>query len=173
MKALETSRLIIDEMTRGDALFVLEILNDSDFIRYVADRGIRTEQQACDYLENRVMASYKEHGFGMAAVRLKATGEIIGMCGLIKRDSLKDVDIGYGFLPSSRGQGYACEAAEAVMAMGRREFGLRRIVAIIHPENKASRALAERIGMHLDSMICLAADEDEVCLYLTTSGSKA
>ena len=169
MKALHTARLTIDELTREDASFILGMLNDRDFIRYVADRGIRTEEQACEYLENKVMTSYKKHGFGMAAVRLKTTGETIGMCGLIKRDSLEDVDIGYGFLPRSRGQGYACEAVEAVMAMGRRDFGLSRIVAIIHPQNIASRALAERVGMHLDSMIRLTPEEEKICLYLGTS----
>ena len=169
MKALETSRLIIDEMTLADAWFVVEILNDGDFIQYVADRGIRTEEKACEYLQNKVMASYKEHGFGMAAVRLKATDKIIGMCGLIKRDSMEDVDIGYGFLPGARGRGYAREAAEAVLAMGREEFGLKRIAAIIHPDNRPSRALAEGVGMHLDSMIRLTPDDDEICLYLVTT----
>ncbi|MBE9540375.1 MAG: GNAT family N-acetyltransferase [Proteobacteria bacterium] len=166
MKALKTSRLIIDEMTLADALFILEILNDADFIRYVADRGIRTEERAKEYLTDRVMVSYKEHGFGMAAVRLKDSRKIIGMCGLIKRDSLQDVDIGYGFLPSARGQGYAREAVEAVLAMGRKDFGLKRIAAIIHPENRPSRALAESVGMQLDSMIRLTPDDDEICLYL-------
>lgn len=169
MQSLQTPRLIIDELTTNDARFTLEILNDADFIHYVADRGIRTEKQACEYLQDRVMASYVEHGFGMAAVRLRSSGEIIGMCGLVKRDTLEDVDIGYAFLPNSRGKGYACEAVEAVMEMGRKRFGLNRLVAIIHPGNIASRALAEKVGMRLDSMIRLTPEEEEICLYLSTA----
>ncbi len=117
MKTLETARLFIDELRSGDALFMLEMLNDPGFIKYVADRGVRTEEAARTYLHDRVTTSYEEHGFGMGAVRLKDSGEIIGMCGLIKRDTLEDIDIGYGFLPKSRGKGYALEAALAVMEM--------------------------------------------------------
>lgn len=166
MRTLETSRLIIDELTPKDAKFTLQVLNDGDFIQYVADRGIRTEAEARDYLMDRVMASYEEHGFGMAAVRRKDNGETIGMCGLVKRDTLQYVDIGYAFLPEVRGKGYALEAALATVEMAREDFGLKRLAAIIHPNNKPSRALAERIGMHLDVMIHLTPEEDEACLYL-------
>jgi ribosomal-protein-alanine N-acetyltransferase len=166
MRTLETSRLILDELTPQDAKFILQILNDRDFIHYVADRGIRTEAEARDYLADRVMASYREHGFGMAAVRRKDSGETIGMCGLVKRESLQHVDIGYAFLPEVRGKGYASEAALATVQMAREDFGLSRLVAIIHPDNKPSRALAEKIGMHFDTMIRLDIDEDKICLYI-------
>ncbi len=165
MKTLETTRLIIDELRSEDASFMLEMLNDPNFIRYVADRGVRTEEAARAYLHDRVIASYKEHGFGMGAVRLKDSGETIGMCGLVNRDGLEDIDIGYGFLPKSRGKGYALEAGLAVMEMGREDFGLHRILAIIHPANTGSRALAEKMGMHFESMIRLTPDEEEICLY--------
>ena len=166
MRTLETSRLILDALTPEDAKFTLQILNDRDFIHYVADRGIRTEAGARDYLVERVMASYQTHGFGMAAVRLKDSGETIGMCGLVKRDSLQHVDIGYAFLPEVRGKGYASEAALATVEMAREDLGLSRLVAIIHPDNKPSRALAEKIGMHFDTMIRLDIDEDKICLYI-------
>ncbi|MFT5710745.1 MAG: ribosomal-protein-alanine N-acetyltransferase [Halioglobus sp.] len=165
MKTLETARLIIDEITSKDASFILQMLNDPTFIKYVADRGIRTEEQARAYIQDRVVASYEEHGFAMGAVRLKDSGEVIGMCGLVNRDTLEDIDIGYGFLPKFRGKGYALEAAVAVMKMGREDFGLQRLLAIIHPANTASRALAEKMGMHCESMISLTPDEDEICLY--------
>ncbi len=144
---------------------MLEMLNDPGFIKYVADRGVRTEEEARTYLHDRVTASYAEHGFGMGAVRLKDSGDIIGMCGLIKRDTLDDIDIGYGFLPKFRGKGYALEAALAVMEMGKEGLGLHRLLAIIHPDNTASRALADNMGMHCESMVRLTPDEDEICLY--------
>jgi ribosomal-protein-alanine N-acetyltransferase len=165
MKTLETARLFIDELRSEDASFMLEMLNDPSFVEYVADRGVRTEEAARAYIHDRVAASYEEHGFGMGAVRLKGSGEIIGMCGLIKRDTLEDIDIGYGFLPKSRGKGYALEAALAVVKMGKEDFGLHRILAIIHPANAASRALAENMGMHYESMIRFTPDEDKICLY--------
>lgn len=166
MKTLETSRLIIDKITAGDAPFILAMLNDDDFINYVADRGVRTIEQAQAYISDKIAASYKEHGFGMAAVRLKSSGETIGMCGLVKRDSLRDIDLGYGFLPVGRGQGYAFEAAVAVMEWAKQDLALSRLAAIIHPENTASRNLASKIGMSLDSMIRVTPDDDETCLYL-------
>jgi ribosomal-protein-alanine N-acetyltransferase len=165
MRTLETSRLILNKLTPNDAKFTLQILNDRDFIHYVADRGIRTEAGARDYLMDRVMASYREHGFGMAAVRRKDSGETIGMCGLVKRESLQHVDIGYAFLPEVRGKGYASEAALATVQMAREDFGLSRLLAIIHPDNKPSRALAEKIGMHFDTMIRLDPEEYKICLY--------
>lgn len=165
MKTLETARLIVDKITTKDASFTLEMLNDPTFIKYVADRGIRTEEEAREYIRDKMTASYEEHGFGMGAVRLKDGGELIGMCGLVKRDTLEDVDIGYGFLPEHRGKGYATEAAMAVMKMGREDFGLHRLLAIIQPANTASRALAEKMGMQCESMIRLTPDDDEICLY--------
>lgn len=165
MKTLETARLIIDEITAKDAPFMLKMLNDPAFIKYVADRGVRTEEQARTYIHDRLTASYEEHGFGMGAVRLKDSGELIGMCGLVDRESLEDIDIGYGFLPKFRGNGYALEAALAVMKMGREDFGLHRLLAIIHPANTGSRALAEKMGMHFESMIRLTPDEEEICQY--------
>lgn len=166
MKTLQTERLIIDEITDADALFTLAILNDDDFIHYVADRGIRTEDEARAYIRDRLRASYQEHGYGMAAVRLKTTGETIGMCGLVNRDSLEYVDIGYAFLPTARGKGYAYEAAAAVMKMGVEDFHLTQLAAIIHPDNTDSRTLAEKMGMKLHSMIRLTPEDEEICLYL-------
>ena len=166
MKTLETTRLIIEKITAGDAPFVLAMLNDDDFIHYVADRGVRTIEQAQTYISDRIAASYKKHGVGMAAVRLKNSGETIGMCGLVKRDNLSDIDLGYGFLPAGRGQGYAYEAAVAVMEWSKQDLALSLLAAIIHPENTASRNLATKIGMSLDSMIRLTPDDDETCLYL-------
>ena len=166
METLVTSRLIIDRITSDDAPFVLAMLNDDDFIHYVADHGVRTIEQAQAYISDRIAASYEEHGFGMAAVRLKDSCETIGMCGLVKRDTLSDIDLGYGFLPTGRGQGYACEAATAVREWGKKELALSRLAAIIHPQNTASRNLAVKIGMSFDSMIRLTPEDDDVCLYL-------
>jgi ribosomal-protein-alanine N-acetyltransferase len=166
MKTLQTSRLIIEPLDTHDAAITMAILNDPDFIAYVGDRGIRSLEDAETYIVDRLLPHYQEHGYGMAAVRRRDNGETIGMCGLVNRDSLNYIDIGYAFLPSARGEGFALEACQAVMEMGQNDVGLDELAAIISPENKASRALAVKLGMALDSMVRLEPGEDEICLYL-------
>ena len=163
---METSRLIIENLTRDDAAFTLALLNDQDFIANIGDRQIRTVAEAEMYLLNGPIASYRDNGFGMYAVREKSTGATLGMCGLVKRAALENVDIGYGFLPAGRGQGYAFEAASRVVELALKELDIRRLVAIVSPENKASIALLEALGLIYDSKIQLALDEDPICLYV-------
>ena len=166
MKTLQTPRLIIEPLDTHDAAFTLAILNDPDFIAYVGDREIRSLKDAKAYIVDRIYPHYLEHGYGMAAVRRRDSGETIGMCGLVNRDSLDYVDIGYAFLPSARGEGFALEACKAIMELGRSDFDLAELAAIISPENKASRTLAIKLGMELDTMIRLAPGEEQICLYL-------
>ena len=166
MKTRQTRRLTIEPLDSNDAAFTMAILNDPDFIAFVGDREIRTVDDAKKYIVDRILPHYREHGFGMAAVRRRDNGETIGMCGLVNRDSLNYIDIGYAFLPSARGEGFALEACQEVMEMGKSDVGLDELAAIISPENKASRALAVKLGMKLELMVRLEPDEQEVCLYL-------
>lgn len=169
MLRLETERLIIDELNESDASFTLAMLNDEDFIEHVVDRGIRTLDQARQYLREGAIRSYRENGFGMFAVRLKHGGDTIGMCGLVDREGLQDIDIGYGFLPTARGQGYAHEAAACVLDWGSKQRGLDRIVAIVGPTNRPSINLLERLGMQFESMVRLPDGDEEICLYAMES----
>ncbi|MFT6051416.1 MAG: ribosomal-protein-alanine N-acetyltransferase [Halioglobus sp.] len=166
MKTLQTPRLIIEPLNTHDAAITMAILNDPDFIAYVGDRGVRSLEDAKSYIVDRLLPHYQEHGYGMTAVRRRDNGETIGMCGLVNRDSLNYIDIGYAFLPSARGEGFALEACQAVMEMGKKEVGLNELAAIISPQNKASQALAVKLGMVLDCMVRLEPGEDEICLYL-------
>ena len=133
MTQIQTKRLTLDELQPSDAQFTLALLNDRAFIEHIGDRQVRTLEQAQTYLVEKVIPSYLIHGFGMYAVRLRDTGDTIGMCGLVKRDSLEDIDIGYGFLPTARGQGYALEAALLVKRWAAEELQLKRLVAIVSP----------------------------------------
>ncbi len=162
---LTTQRLILRRLTLDDAAFILELLNDPAWLRFIGDKGVRTQDDARDYLRKGPLAMYDKEGFGLYLVERKDGHIPIGMCGLIKRDSLDDVDIGFAYLPAYRTQGFAHEAAAAVLAHGRRDFGLRRIVAITSPENARSIALLERLGMQFGRMVKLSAD-DEVRLYI-------
>ena len=128
MKILETERLVLRQLTPADAPFILELLNDPLFHRFVGDKGIRTVEGARDYIISGPIASYAQHGFGLFHVAHKQTGVPIGMCGLLKRPVLEDVDVGFAYLPQFSGQGYATEAALAIMQYGYTVIGLKRIV---------------------------------------------
>jgi [ribosomal protein S5]-alanine N-acetyltransferase len=144
---LQTERLKLRRYVESDAAFILELLNEPSWIRFIGDKNVRTVEDARNYLVKGPMAMYDRVGFGLWHVALKAGDEPIGMCGLIKRDTLEDVDIGFAFLPRYWGKGYAFEAAEATMNYGRDVLKLKRIVAITDPENESSIKLIERIGL--------------------------
>lgn len=165
MYLLNTARLQLRELTNSDedALFTLTLLNDKDFHRFIGDRGVRTLQDARDYIEKGPRAMYRRHGFGMYRVELK-DGTPIGQCGLIRRDGLDDVDIGFAFLPAYRGQGYALEAARAVMAWGKKTVGLQRIVAIAAPDNLDSIRLLEKLDLKKEGLVTLPGGDEEILL---------
>ena len=164
----ETSRLRISRMTAEDAPFILELLNDPDFLRFIGDRGVRTVDDASAYIANGPLASYARHGFGLYLVALADTAAPIGIAGILRRESLDDPDIGFAFLPAHRGQGYALEAARAVMDHAERDLGLGRVVAIVSPGNTASRRLLETLGFRSEGRLRLAADAEEVELFGST-----
>lgn len=151
-------------MSPDDAEFIVELLNDSSFLRFIGDKGVRTIEDARRYILTGPMDSYERHGFGLWLVELKSSKTPIGMCGLLKRDILSDVDIGFAFLPPYRSKGYAFESAAAVMDYGRNVLGLRRIVAITDEENTGSIRVLEKIGMTFERMIRLSEDDAEIRL---------
>jgi RimJ/RimL family protein N-acetyltransferase len=167
MNVLETDRLILRWISPDDAPFILELLNDPDWIRFIGDRGVRTVEAAREYIEKGPAVSYARNGFGLWLTQLRESGVPIGICGLIKRDTLEDVDVGFAFLPAFRGQGYALEAATATMSYGRGALGLARIVAITDPENQTSIRLLEKLSLRFERMIRWPDDDTELCLYGT------
>jgi RimJ/RimL family protein N-acetyltransferase len=162
---LETERLVLRRLTTDDAPFILELLNDPAFLRYIGDKGVRTLADACRYIETGPMASYERHGFGLYRVELRDGGEAIGMCGLLKRDYLPDVDIGFALLPRHRSQGYAFESASAVLAHARDTLGIEHVLAITSPDNVASIGLLEDLGFRFERMARPAENEPEVKVF--------
>ncbi len=162
---VQTERLVLRRLTTDDAPFILELLNDPAFLRYIGDKGVRTPADACRYIETGPMASYERHGFGLYRVELTDGGEPIGMCGLLKRDYLPDVDIGFALLPRYRSKGYTLEAASAVLAHARDTLGLRRVLAITSPDNVASIGLLEDLGFRFERMARPAENEPEVKVF--------
>jgi ribosomal-protein-alanine N-acetyltransferase len=165
LTVIETERLILRHLSTENADFILELLNEPSFIRNIGDRGIRTIEGANSYILNGPVASYAKNGFGLYLVKLKETNESIGMCGLIKRDTLEDVDIGYAFLPKFWSKGYAVEAAQAVKEFARDKIQLNRIVAIVDPQNEGSIRVLEKIGLQFEKMVKLSEDDIELKLF--------
>jgi RimJ/RimL family protein N-acetyltransferase len=165
MFSIETERLILCHLAAGDAEFVLELLNQPSFIRYIGDKGVRNLDDARRYIADGPVKSYEVNGFGLNLVRLKASNTPIGICGVLKRDTLPDPDIGFAFLPSFWNQGYALESAAAVMNHARETLGLERILAITSPDNEASEKLLGKIGLRFSRLMKLTEDADEVKLF--------
>jgi RimJ/RimL family protein N-acetyltransferase len=164
MKILETERLFLRQFSVEDAAFILRLLNEPSFIRNIGDRGVRTLEDARAYIMRVPIGSYERNGFGLYLVMLKESGESIGMCGLIKREELEDVDIGYAFLPEYWSKGYAVESALAVKEYARDVIGLKRLVAITDPENQGSIRVLEKIGLRFEKMVRLSEDDIELKL---------
>jgi RimJ/RimL family protein N-acetyltransferase len=148
MNVVESARLVLRRLDVHDARFILELLNDPAFIRFVGDRGVRDLADAYQYILDGPIASYRRFGFGLYLTSLR-DGAPIGICGLLKRDALEDVDIGFAFLPA-----------------GRRVLGLRRIVAITAPDNHASIAVLQKIGMSFERMVKLSEQGKELKLFV-------
>lgn len=165
MKLLETSRLLLRPLTRDDAEFILALVNEPDWLRFIGDRQVHSLDDARKYLNRGPLEAYARLGFGHAAVVRRSDGVVLGICGLIKRETLDDVDLGFAFLEKHRGQGYAREAAAAVLADAWHRLRLQRIVAIASPGNAASAGLLARLGFQFERRIRLTPTADETELF--------
>lgn len=167
MTVLETGRLSLRHLADDDAAFILELVNDPDWLRFIGDRGVRSLDDARAYILNGPVASYARHGFGLYLVELRDGRAPVGMCGLLKRDWLDDVDVGFAFLPRFRGMGLAHEAARATLDFALGTLGLPGVAAIVSPENAGSIRLLEKLGMRFERMAVPPGAEQEVGVYTT------
>lgn len=169
--SLHTRRLALRRLTLADAALMLAVWNDPAFIEHVADRGIRTLEQARQALQDGAFRLYEQYGYGPLRVALAADDTEIGICGLFRRDGLDEPDLGYSILPQYCGQGYAFEAASAVLDYARGGLGLARIAALISPANTASIGLAQKLGLRFERPLRLPGDDADVGLYSMLLGS--
>ena len=165
MNVLETERLILRQVSTDDTKFIIELLNEPSFIQHIGDKGVRTVEDAQKYILSGPVSSYEQYGFGLYIVELKGTTTPIGMCGLIKREGLDDVDIGYAFLPRFWSKGFAFESAAAVMKYGREVLGLKRIIAITSLDNESSIKVLEKIGLRFEKIIRLPGYNEDSRLF--------
>lgn len=166
LKVLETDRLILRWLSPADADFILELTNDPSWLRFIGDRGVRTLADARDYILKGPADMYARLGFGLYLAVRKRSGVPVGICGLMKRDFLEDVDIGFAFLPRFRAQGYAFESASAVMTYARDVLGLNRIVAIASADNLVSARLLEKLGFRFERMLRVPDDPAELRMFV-------
>jgi RimJ/RimL family protein N-acetyltransferase len=165
MNVIETERLILRKLTLDDAAFILDLLNQPSFIQFIGDRGVRTLDDARNYLSKKLVDSYERFGFGLYLTLLKESNIPIGICGLVKRESLEDVDIGFAFLPQYWLKGYAFESASAVMVYAKNILGIKRIVGIATPDNHGSIRVLEKLGLKFEQMVKLSEDDVELKLF--------
>lgn len=161
----DTERLTLRLAALGDAVFILRLLNEPSFLRFIGDRKVRTIADAERYIGERLIASYERNGFGLWVVERRDAPGPIGICGLVKRDSLPDADIGFAFLPEFWRHGYAFESAAGVKRYAFGVLELPRLLAITNPDNVASIGIVERLGLTFDRALSLTPGEPEVNLY--------
>ena len=162
---LETERLQLRLLSVDDAEFILRLLNEPSFIQNIGDRGVRTVDDARAYILKGPIASYEKFGFGLWVVETRFESTPIGICGLLKRDVLADVDIGYALLPEFWSQGYALESASAVITYASERLGLKRVVAVVNADNQISIRLLEKMGFKYERMVRLSEDAAEIKLF--------
>lgn len=162
---LETRRLRLRPVTTDDAELMLAVWNDPAFIENVADRGIRTPEQARDAIAAGAEKLFADYGYGPYCLSLKSNRELIGICGLFRREGFDDPDIGFSLLPAYRGQGYAGEAAIEVVRYARDDLGITTLTAIVSPNNAASIGLIEKLGLRFERSVTMPDDDEEISLY--------
>ena len=164
-KSFKTERLFMRQLTEDDAEFILKLMNSPSWLKYIGDRNVHTIEAAKKYLRDGSIKSYVEKGFGFYLCTLKSDAKPIGVCGLIKRDTLEDVDIGFAFMADYEGCGYGYESASAVMGFVENELELDRLVAITSPDNQRSIVLLKKIGLTYEKRIDWEESDEELLLF--------
>ena len=156
---LETDRLLLRKLSVEDAEFIVELVNEPAWLRFIGDKGVRTVEDARNYITQGPVASYDRFGFGLYLTELKDSGTPIGICGLVKRETLEHPDIGFAFLPRFWRNGYAFESASAVLELAKTTLGLTRILAITTPDNYSSIRVLEKLGLSFEEMVSFSEEE--------------
>ena len=166
---LDTKRLYLRKFNLTDAPFIFELVNSPDWLTYIGNKNVKNLKDAEQYIQEKMLDHYKKHGFGFYLVITKDENIPIGITGFINRESMTDVEVGYGFLPIGTGKGYALEATQAIMEYGETKLNLDNIVAITHPDNTSSQKLLEKLGLTSNGMILLPGFEGPCALFTQTA----
>ena len=153
MNILETERLLIREIGGGDAPFINALFNSPGFLKYIGDRGVRSDDEARTFIRERLRKSYEVNGYGLYAVLLKSDSTPVGICGFVRRDTLPGPDLGFAFLPEHEGKGYGYESSVTVLEHGREKLGFERVLAITTLDNGPSIRLLDKLGFSFVKVI--------------------
>lgn len=164
MSIAQSERLSLRRLTEADGAFYCRLANDPDWLRNIGNRNLPTPEAAAEFIRTKTLPGYEALGFGMYLVQSKTDGTPLGLAGLVKRDTLPGPDIGFAFLPEHRGQGYALEAARAVVDYAR-TLGMPRLLAIVSPHNTPSSRLLEKLGFKLEGSKPVGANGEELLVY--------
>jgi RimJ/RimL family protein N-acetyltransferase len=162
----ETHRLLISKLSLDDGPFFLELVNTPNWLKYIGDRNLKTVEDAKTYLKNGTLKSYNNFGFGFYKLQLKEeNNKTIGTCGLIKRDALECVDLGFAMLPNYERKGFGYESSVAILKLAKEQFKLHKVAAITLPENTSSIKLLEKLGLSYEKTIKPFEDDEELLFF--------
>ncbi len=142
----ESERLLFREFTTDDAPLIYRLNSDPEVVKYVHEEPVIDIPTALTNLNKRILPQYTLYGYGRWAMHTKSNNEFIGWCGLKYRPERQETDLGYRFIQSVWGQGYATEAGVATVQYGFRVLGIPVITAMAHIENLASLKVLEKLG---------------------------
>ncbi len=162
---LTTERLFIRPMQTDDAAFIVDLLNDPSFLANIGDKGVRTLEDALGYIQTAGWDNYERFGYGMYTVELSDSGVRIGICGLLKRESLDDPDVGFALLEAHHGNGYATESAQGMLRHAREGLGLTKVCAITSLGNEPSANVLAKIGVLPAGTVRLTDDGPEIAYF--------
>jgi RimJ/RimL family protein N-acetyltransferase len=160
-----TARLAVRPLDCADAAFLVALLNQPSWLRFIGDRGVRSVPDAERYIENGPMRTLRQYGYAMNLVQLKEQSVPIGVCGLVKRDWLPEPDLGFALLERFWGHGYGLEAASAVVGHAKTTLGLPRLLAITTADNTRSGRLLGKLGFTYEGLIRASPESEELRLY--------
>ena len=167
MENLITARLSFCEIKCTDAKFIREILNQPGYLPHIGDREVRTIEQAEETITEKF--AYSSEGFGFYLMQRRDDDEVVGFAGIVDRDFLDTPDIGYALLQRHEGNGYATEAASAILDHARTSMQLKRVGAIISTGNDRSISVVERIGMKFLKQVQYPDEQELVNSYIIES----
>lgn len=165
MKVLKSEKLTLRKLTINDAKFIVELLNDPDFLKYIGDRGVKNQKDAIAYIQNGPQTMYQQHGFGMLLVESATLKTPIGLCGILKRAELDHPDIGFAFLPQFRNKGLALDACKLVLADVYQRQVVQTVLGITSVDNVKSINLLQKLGFIFKKLVRLKDDLEEVKLF--------
>ncbi len=170
---IATERTILQEATFEDASFFIKLLNSPNWLEHIGDRDVTSKDKAIAYIQRSHIHFYKKYGCGMYKVILKKNNEPIGLCGLVKRPSLSDFDLGFAVLPAYEGFGYTYEVAKAVLKFAQTDLKLQKVVAFTTKENTKSQNLLTKLGLeYVDTRKVFEEEDMEFLFYQILLGGR-